>query len=297
MTPTEQLREVLKQQSIDPEGPEIAEMAMHKQAIERILYDSFGSTNLTIRYAGSRAKHTMIKAEYDLDIVAYFNHDSTIAGRTLKEIYWNVSNALRDSYEVTPNRSSLRLFSAAFSRAQYPLQIDVVPGKFQNNENYDCSLHQTTGDKDWLKTNLETHIDWIRQSNAREALKLMKIARVTQGLLIRQFPLDLIVIRVLRDKQHLPLADQFVHVLTEISTSTVPIRVYDPANSENDLSGLTAGPVWTDLALACSRMLLANRSQDWLSILGDPSKFAPSSPAIIRAETDRTVAPIKPWAR
>ena len=55
------------------------------------------------------AKGTMNREAYDLDIICYFAHDDTSAGKTLEEIYNNVSEALKGNYIVEPKGSAVRL--------------------------------------------------------------------------------------------------------------------------------------------------------------------------------------------
>ena len=296
MTPTEQLRAILAQQRMDPDGPEIREMNAHRDHIQGLLQNAFGTQQLTIKYGGSRAKHTMVKAGYDLDIVAYFHHDGDAGTTTLESIYREVGESLQDHYLLQPNRSSIKLLSADPKRSGEALKIDVVPGRYTGPEKDDCFLFQAEGEKGRLKTNLRKHVEHIRDSGVVETLKLVKIFRIRQDIDVKQFALDLLVVDLLNGKASWPLDDQFRHVLTAILEAGEPIRIEDPANSNNDISGLLQGASWSDLCSSAARVLTEAQTSDWIRILGDSSDYAPSAPAIITSVAEAHDAPSKPWA-
>ena len=78
-----------------------------------------------VYYAGSFGKNTMIREQYDLDIVVYWAND---CGFTLKNIYNGVGNVLRKNWTtVKPKTVAWELpFQSGF-------HIDVVPGRAINN--------------------------------------------------------------------------------------------------------------------------------------------------------------------
>src|SRR5690606_1232942 len=111
-------------------------------------------------HGGSRAKGTMIREDYDLDEVCYFDNDDAAPGDTLEEIYDNVAELLEADYQVERKRSALRLRS----KKGKDLKIDIVPGRYVSDTGTDVFLHQNEGDKERLKTNLEVHIEHVRDS-------------------------------------------------------------------------------------------------------------------------------------
>ena len=74
--------------------------------MEKLLRDNFKDTVLTIRYAGSKAKDTMNKESYDLDIISYANSGDNSAGETLEDIYDNHKKVLASKYSVEPKGSA-----------------------------------------------------------------------------------------------------------------------------------------------------------------------------------------------
>lgn len=134
----------------------------------------------------------MIREDYDLDEVCYFNNDDTGLGETLEEIHDNVAALLEAEYQVERKRSVLRLKT----KKGKDLKIDIVPGRYVSDDGTDVSIHQNEGDKERLKTNLEVHIAHVRDSGCTNVIQLGKLWRTRNGILIRTFPLELLIIEV-----------------------------------------------------------------------------------------------------
>src|SRR5439155_621676 len=94
MNNNEYLQAVLREQTLAPESDELKALQKQREKVEKLLRDHFADCSPTIRYGGSKAKGTMIKAAYDLDVICYFPHDDTAAGETLEDIYENTRKAL-----------------------------------------------------------------------------------------------------------------------------------------------------------------------------------------------------------
>jgi tRNA nucleotidyltransferase (CCA-adding enzyme) len=77
----EYLQEILRLQTLTPQSQELKELQKHRADVEGILLEHFSQSSPTIRYGGSRAKETMIKEAYDLDMICYFPHDRYRGGR------------------------------------------------------------------------------------------------------------------------------------------------------------------------------------------------------------------------
>ena len=99
MTDLEYLKEVLENQNLADDSAELKELQKHRKDVEGLLRDKFSEASPTIRYGGSKAKGTLNKEYYDLDIVCYFLHDATSAGKTLEDVYRNVRDALKNKYD------------------------------------------------------------------------------------------------------------------------------------------------------------------------------------------------------
>ena len=140
MTTIEYLNSVLAEQTLADDSIEMKELQTHRAEVEALIRAEFAGASPTIRYGGSRAKRTLIRESYDLDIVCYFPNGENGAGATLEEIFENVGVALGKQYSVSPKTSALRLRSNDMSRRDF--HIDVVPGRFTDDTKSDCFLFQ-----------------------------------------------------------------------------------------------------------------------------------------------------------
>lgn len=109
MTADEYLNEVLASQAMGDDSDEVKALQKHRADVEKLIRDSFKDNALTIRYAGSKAKGTMNRESYDLDIISYVSSGDNTAGETLEDIYNNHKKALAKKYYVEPKGSALRL--------------------------------------------------------------------------------------------------------------------------------------------------------------------------------------------
>jgi hypothetical protein len=117
----------------------------------------------------------MDKESYDLDIVSYVCSGDDTAGETLEAIYENHKKALAKSYFVEPKGSALRLKGCSPEDLGVDFHIDVVPGRFTDETKTDAYLFQSNGDKRRLKTNLDVHLDHVRDSGVIDAIRLAKL--------------------------------------------------------------------------------------------------------------------------
>lgn len=299
MTTNEYLTEVLKLQNLQDDSKELKDLQEHRKAVEKLLRDGFPDSSPTIRYGGSKAKGTLIKESYDLDVICYFPSDETAAGETLKEIYDNVSEAIQKDYYVTPKNSSLRLQSKDATHGRVDFHVDVVPGRFVDETKGDCFIHQNNNpEKGRLKTNLDVHIAHVRDSGVVEAVRLLKLWRVRKSIPLKQFVWELLVIDILKGKKSWSLEDQLKHVWETIRDADDPMKVEDPANpSGNDLSEVLSG-AWYTLKWSADSTLSTIDSSGWESVFG-PVKRAESASARIAAlgaAANSSSVRTSPWA-
>lgn len=259
------LRTILKLQTLAEGSSELKDLREKRAEVEALLREAFEDASPTIRYGGSVAKGTLIKESYDLDIICYFLRDDTTAGETLEDIFRNVKEALASKYAVTPKTSSIRLMSPIGA----DFHIDVVPGRFVDDAKSDAFLFQAAGDKKRLKTNFDVHIAHVKVSGVVDAIRLFKLWKARNRLQVRQFALELLVIKLLDGKSALAIADQLTAVWTYLRDHENPVTIEDPANpTGNDVSGLLDATVWTTLSFAARATLDAIDRNGWESVFG-----------------------------
>jgi len=273
MTIQEYLKEILKQQSLPGDSDEVKALRSEREKVEKLLRESFKESSIAIQYAGSYAKGTMIRDSYDLDIVCYFNHDDESAGKTLEEVFNKVKESLVSKYYVVPKKSALRLKSLEVNpqNLRIDFHIDVVPGRFTDDKKEDVFLYQSSGEKHRLKTNLQKHIDHIKESGSVSTIKLAKFWKKRIGLdSIKTFILELLVIESLGKLRDTDGLDECLKEFWEqLKDNIENLKIEDPANpTGNDLSELFDESTKTTLSTFATNALNFVEKQNWEAIFG-----------------------------
>ncbi len=279
MTNNEYLNEILESQTLDDDGDELKLLRRRRNDVDKLLRKKYGSSP-SIRYGGSKAKGTMIKDSYDLDVICYFDNDDTTAGETLQEIYDSVAETCEDDYYVERKPSAVRL-KCKDSDDIEDYHIDVVPGRFVDDNRDDVFLYRHSAEKGRQKTNLDVHIDHVKDSGVVSSIRLNKFWRVRNEMSVRNFILELLTIELLKDKKNKSLTDQLTHVWTELRDNIDDINIEDPANpTGNDLSELFNSTIKFELSEAAKTALENVEKDDWKAIFGEvPEKKASSASA------------------
>lgn len=258
------LREVLRAQEVKPDSQEMRDLQAARAEIEGLIRKEFDACGPTIRYGGSKAKNTMNLEDYDLDVIVYFPRTDTAAGTTIKEIYKNVQKALEKKYLVDPKTTALRVKST-----ERDLKIDVVPGRFVDDKEADAYVHQNDprpDGKEYLKTNLDKHIEHIRDSTFVPEVRLMKLWRPCAGIEVKTFPLELVTVKILKRSAPDSHSSRLTHVLETIRDEIETIAIEDPANGGNDLSSALSNDVRQRMALAARSTLQSVARAGWSSV-------------------------------
>ncbi len=302
METEEYLKSVLISQNLAPDSQEIKDLQQHRTDVEKLIREEFEECSPTIRYGGSKAKGTMIRESYDLDIISYFPHDDTAAGETLEEIYKNVQKALSGKYLVDPKASALRLKARDPKNYGVDFHIDVVPGRFTDDSKTDAFLYQATGEKKRLKTNLDIHIHHVKDSGLIDAIRLLKLWKVRNGLRVKNFALELLSIDLLKYKKSAPLYNQLRHVWTKLRDEVDDVSIEDPANpTGNDLCELLNPGIRLELSTVAKRTLEIIEKTGWEDVFDPVEDEKEENNGNRRIEILRSAAagvtiPTKPWA-
>lgn len=297
MTADEYLNEVLAAQALGDDSDEVKALQKDRADVEKLLRDNFKDTALTIRYAGSKAKGTMNKESYDLDIISYVSSGDDTAGEALEDIYDNHKKELAKKYYVEPKGSALRLKGCDPQTLGVDFHIDVVPGCFTDETETEAFLYQSTGDKKRLKTNLDVHLKHVKESGVIDAIRLSKLWKVRNGLPIRTFVLELAVIKLLEGKTKKNLSTQMEHFWTELRDNSADLTVEDPANPNgNDLSKELDDNLKSQLSTAAKRTLAQIDSSGWEAVFGEAEKREKAAKVQLpRRAASVAVAPSRPW--
>lgn len=296
MKPNEYLQAILKDQTLSTNGDELEALRKHRADVEKLLKEHFSESTPTIRYGGSKAKGTMILESFDLDITCYFPHSDDEAGETLEQIYSKSREALETDYYVEQKASAIRLKDRTPETFAVDFHIDVVPGRFIDDSKTDVFLHRTTGDKTRLKTNLQVHIDHIKDSGLVDAIRLLKLWKVRNGLLIKTFVLELLAVKLLAKRKSSGLSTQLEHIWTECRDNAANLAVEDPANSNNDLKDLLDESCY-HLSTVASTSLSLIETIGWEAVFGQIETDDESRTNALKSAAVHTSQPTKPWCR
>jgi hypothetical protein len=296
MNDNEYLSKVLESQTLADHGDEMKALESHRKDVDAILRKNYG-TSPTIKYGGSKAKGTMIKEAYDLDVICYFNNDDTGAGETLKDIYYNVRDVFQSTYLVREKSSALRLKSLDPGQYGIDFHIDVVPGRYTDDSKSDTFLYISSGEKCRQKTNLDVHIEHVRNSGVIDAIRLVKLWRVRNSLSVRHFVLELLTIKLLKNRKTSSLTNQLEHVWMELRDNVNDLVVEDPANPNgNDLSELFDATVKCSLSSVATSTLQMIELNGWESVFGQVEEMTSSEKVVALQQAAASVRTAsKPW--
>ncbi len=266
MSKDKYLQDVLDQEEVGDKSKEMKALRQERDNVEKILREKL-SSKLSIRYGGSKAKGTMNKMSYDLDMTSYIGSGDNEVGETLKEIFDQHKKALSEDYYVEPKKSALRLKS---KKAQTDLCIDVVPGRFVDEKKEDCYLYQNEGEKQRLKTNLSKHISHIRDSGYVPEIRLAKIWKTLGCVGAKTFILELLVVKILGDeKAKEGLSENMKLFYEKLYEKIETIVIVDPANPQgNDLSNILTTSVRLELKIEAEIALKRISEDRWVDIFG-----------------------------
>ena len=294
MNPNDYLKKILEAQTFDNDDQELKDLRQRRNDIEKKLRSQFSTSDPSICWAGSMAKGTMICESYDGDMTCYFSNDDEKAGKTLQEIYNSVEKALQEDYHIERKASALRVKDK--KDWSNDLHIDVVPGRYTDKTKGDVFLHRTTGDKQRLKTNLQTHIDHIRDSGVTDAIRLMKLWKVQNGLdAAKTFVLELLVVKLLEDQKSSDLSTQLKHIWSEFRDNSENLTVEDPANPNNDLTPSLDG-CRLMLSTVAEDTLWQIENKGWEAVFGElEGKEDENQTASLQAAVASVAISTKPW--
>jgi hypothetical protein len=295
----EYLKSILKSQNLASDSQELKDLQQRRIDVEELLRENFYECSPIIRYGGSKAKGTMIRESYDIDIICYFLHDDTAAGETLEEIYKNVQKTLSTKYFVEPKASALRLKDPNPKNYGVDFHIDVVPGRFTDDSKTDAFLYQSSGEKKRLKTNLDVHINHVKESGFTEAIRLLKLWKVRNGLRVKNFALELFTIDLLKSQKTAAIDNQLSYVWTKLRDEVDEVSIEDPANpTGNDLSAMLNPEIRFELSSVSKRTLENIKESGWEAVFGpgEEDENGNRRIEILRSTAAAVVTPTKPWA-
>lgn len=178
-------------------------------------------------FSGSNAKGTAIHGTTDVDLFISLKSDTK---QTLKELFDMLFNRMRNNGYTNAQKQnvSIRINHSG-------IDIDLVPAVHYGDSSEDHWLYVNKPNRERTKTNVNTHINLVRNSGRIQEIIVAKIWRKNHNLDFPSFYLELAVIEALKYKRS-GLADNFWAVLEYFSDGFSSARFVDPANTNNIIS-------------------------------------------------------------
>ncbi len=197
-----------------------------RQILSPVIKNWANASLLDFDFSGSTAKGTGVKGSTDVD---FFISLSSQEPLTLKQIYDSLFDYL------TRNGYTARRQNVSIGLSHNGLAVDLTPGKKQSGNTNDHSIYRNKL-QTWTLTNVQNHINIVKNSGRIEEIKLAKIWRNLHKLDFPSFYLELTVMNALSGKNRGQLANNFWSVLTYLRDSLVDAIVVDPSNTGNVVS-------------------------------------------------------------
>ncbi|MCZ7620185.1 MAG: nucleotidyltransferase domain-containing protein [Myxococcota bacterium] len=252
MTPDDYLRQILRRE--DAIAGNLSPVTLVLLQVQPAISAWAGSQLVSVTPSGSFAKGTANRSGTDIDLFVSLAWNTT---EDLREIYESLFAAMqRQGYAPTRQNVSINI-------TMNGLSVDLVPGRQQGLLTSDHSLFRRRANT-WTKTNIETHINYVRRSGLSQEIRVMKLWRQQKRLDFPSFYLELTAIDALSSQRSASLSANVWAVFKYLRDRFAGARVLDPANTSNVISDdLTS----MDRLQVCRAAGTALASSNWNEIV------------------------------
>ena len=198
-------------------------------------YSYYNRPIMEVQKSGSRAKGTAIKGSSDMDMFL------SITDRNNEDTLQNYYNEI---YDFLKNKGyKVRKQNVSIGIQYYGYDIDIVPAKKTNQSSYMKDWKSYYDHWLWsnkkqhrTKTNIQKHIDIVRDNSLQNYVMLTKVWRNNHGLDFPSIYIELMVNEALSKKRSYDLAEDFYYILSYIRDNIENKKIVDPSNSQNIIS-------------------------------------------------------------
>jgi hypothetical protein len=224
------------------------------QTLSPIIQQWAGNLLNSVSPSGSFAKGTPNRSGTDIDLFISLSPNTQPA---LKEIYESLFKKMAE-VGYAPQRQNVSIKVRVGGN-----DVDLVPAKQQNAASQDHSLYRRRADT-WTKTNVQTHIAYVRGAARSDEIRILKLWRDQKGLDFPSFYLELAAIAALTGRAHGAFADNVFAALIYLRDSFTGARFVDPANTNNIISDDLSANGKSLIQAAAAR---ATKAKDWSEIV------------------------------
>lgn len=191
--------------------------------------------NIETQKSGSRAKGTSLKGKSDIDIFVSITDSNN--NNTTKDYY----DSLYEFIKLKIGNNDIRKQNVSIGLNYAGCDIDVTPAKkvnyvtyggYQSNNNHYIYSRKKDG---LLLTNIETHINLVRDSDLQKEIMLIKMWRNCHGLELPSIYIEILATAVLKSQRD-SLDSNVLELLRVLHDTVQTRRIIDPANSNNIIS-------------------------------------------------------------
>lgn len=228
-----------------------------RNEIKEALEIEYGSNLYSPFNSGSYAKNTAVNLKFDFDLMAPFKRNAFGSNGTLKEMFTDVFEFLKEKYngkEATVRDQKVSIGIEFYSdKDGHIVKIDVVPGRELNVDQYkdDDKLNLYVNKKfgtleegsDYIRSNIQAQIDKIKdrataeKDSIRKIIRLLKVWKINNKPDIKSFFIELITMKSFDTvKVEGDLWDKLKTVLEFIRDKVKEVSLPDPGNSTNEVA-------------------------------------------------------------
>lgn len=180
-----------------------------------------------IFYSGSHAKGTAIQGGADVDLFISLHPDTP---ETLRDVYNKLYKRMQDS------GYSPKMQNVSIGITHNGVEMDLVPGiKYAGNTN-DHWLYVSKSGRERTKTNVDQHINIIKNSGRIDEIRAIKIWAQNHGLDFGSIYLELAVMDALSGYGFNNLSSNVRTVFQYFAEAFPSAILIDPANTNNIIS-------------------------------------------------------------
>ena len=156
---------------------------------------------------------------------------------SVEYIYNKIATELERARYIIERKNSAICVRGDASNYNWDISVDVVPGKYTQNDNNNDVYLWCNKDGCRLKSNPEKQIGYVKNSNVKDLIRLIKLYRDNKKFKFKSFYLEVFAIdfvgREIEDKDN--VYDKMIKFCSHFE-DIGSVTLFDPANSNNNIS-------------------------------------------------------------
>ncbi len=196
---------------------------------------------IEMKKSGSRAKGTSLKGKSDIDI--FVSITDTGNQNSTEAYYNNLYTFIKDK----KRNNDIRKQNVSIGLNYAGVDIDITPAKRLNNVSYRSGYTDYNDHNMWsrkandgqgglMKTNIQKHIDLVRNSGLQNEIMCVKMWRNCHGLELPSIYIEILATEVLNCQNRNGLANNVCTIIRALKDTVLTRNIIDPSNFNNNIS-------------------------------------------------------------